>query len=285
MNNNILNKLYLYIENNKIIDDNFIYYSIQKLLKQYKLYNQVKNICVINNNDSYYSYYNKTIAINLKYEKELIKALIHILKKDLDNKSYISLINLLLLESIYHEIEHAKQYKLVKSNINNTEAKLLNLSFNYYIDKNTSEKKVNEYFNALNKEYNNQLDYYFCSPDERLAYIKSTNIIYKYSKLVQKNKIVIDYINYHWLENIVDEYEIKEDKIICPIKKFFDIRTAVAIDNNIEIIPFKELIDINKETKKYATAKKLLYGFPVCKNELDFYKKSFEKTKAYKLFN
>ena len=49
MNNNILNKLCLYIENNKIIDDNFIYYSIQKLLKQYKLYNQVKNICVINN--------------------------------------------------------------------------------------------------------------------------------------------------------------------------------------------------------------------------------------------
>ena len=223
MNSNILGRLYIYNESNKIIDEHFAFSSIEELINEYQLDNQIQNKYIINNGDSYYSYYDKLIAINLKNEKELLNSLLHVLKKKMDNKSYISLVNLLLLESIYHEIEHAKQYKIVDSNINNIEARLLNLSFNHYIDENVDEDKVNKYLFDLEKEYNNQLDYYYCSPDERFAYIKSINMIYKYSKVVQNNRVVIDYLNYHRLEHIVEEYDVKRNKIICPLEKFFNI--------------------------------------------------------------
>lgn len=285
MNNNILGRLYIYNESNKIIDEHFAFSSIEELINEYQLDNQINNIFIINNGDSYYSYYDKVIAINLKNEKELLNSLLHVLKKKMDNKSYISLVNLLLLESIYHEIEHAKQYKIVDSNINNIEARLLNLSFNHYIDENVDEDKVNKYLFDLEKEYNNQLDYYYCSPDERFAYIKSINMIYKYSKVVQKNRVVIDYLNYHRLEHIVEEYDVKRNKIICPLEKFFNIRIEVANENKVELIPFDELIDINEEKNNFKTAKRLLYGMPVNRNELDFYQRCLKKTKVYKLFN
>lgn len=285
MNSNILGRLYIYNESNKIIDEHFAFSSIEELINEYQLDNQIQNKYIINNGDSYYSYYDKLIAINLKNEKELLNSLLHVLKKKMDNKSYISLVNLLLLESIYHEIEHAKQYKIVDSNINNIEARLLNLSFNHYIDENVDEDKVNKYLFDLEKEYNNQLDYYYCSPDERFAYIKSINMIYKYSKVVQNNRVVIDYLNYHRLEHIVEEYDVKRNKIICPLEKFFNIRIEVANENKVELIPFDELIDINEEKNNFKTAKRLLYGMPVNRNELDFYQKCLKKTKAYKLFN
>lgn len=285
MNNNILGRLYIYNESNKIIDEHFAFSSIEELINEYQLDNQINNIFIINNGDSYYSYYDKVIAINLKNEKELLNSLLHVLKKKIDKKSYISLVNLLILESIYHEIEHAKQYKIVDSNINNMEAKLLNLSFNHYIDENVDEDKVNKYLFDLEKEYNNQLDYYYCSPDERFAYIKSINMIYKYSKVVQNNRVVIGYLNYHRLEHIVEEYDVKRNKIICPLEKFFNIRIEVANENKVELIPFDELIDINEEKNNFKTAKRLLYGMPVNRNELDFYQKCLKKTKAYKLFN
>lgn len=285
MNSNILGRLYIYNESNKIIDEHFAFSSIEELINEYQLDNQIQNKYIINNGDSYYSYYDKLIAINLKNEKELLNSLLHVLKKKMDNKSYISLVNLLLLESIYHEIEHAKQYKIVDSNINNIEARLLNLSFNHYIDENVDEDKVNKYLFDLEKEYNNQLDYYYCSSDERFAYIKSINMIYKYSKVVQNNRVVIDYLNYHRLEHIVEEYDVKRNKIICPLEKFFNIRIEVANENKVELIPFDELIDINEEKNNFKTAKRLLYGMPVNRNELDFYQKCLKKTKAYKLFN
>lgn len=285
MNNKIVKMLCKYQSCNKIIDRNFILCTIEELIKEYKINKEVKIFKIIDNKDSSYSYYDRKIEINLNYERELNKTLLYETKSMLKKDSYIFLFNLLILESIYHEIEHAKQYKLVMSNKNNIESQILNLSFYHYVEEDTNKKNLQAYIKELEKQYNYQLDYYFCNPDERLAYIKSTNMIYKYAKELEKNRMVIDYLNYHRLENIVDEYEVRGNNIVSPIEKFFQTRIDASKKTKVNLIPFDEIIDIESLNKKCSLAQKFMYGFPISTKEYDLYNNIMKKTKTYSIIN
>ena len=292
MNNNIIKLLYKYIEDKRIIDEKFVSYMIIELIKEYHLYNEIKIFYIVNDNFSYYDGTKKILAVNLNKEKKLILTFISTLKKFLDIKTYICFINLLLFETIYHEIEHAKQNKIISCSKNypnvlnkSIEYQIINLSFEHYIKEDTEIEKINLYLSDLEKEYNQQSAYYWCSPDERLAYIKSMNMVYKYAKIITKNSIIIDYIKYKALEKIIDEYEIIDNRVISPLEKYLLIRKCTAIKNGIELIDDKEFINIDEIRNNCSTYKRFLYGLPVCDKEFYCYEKSLKKKKSYHLFN
>lgn len=271
MDRNILELVYTYNENNRMIDDEF-FVRMFYLFKNGELKDYLNNLIIIdekNVDDEKYKVYTDGFAglfgqaaydiernnlviysINIKYSKERIIDELKITSND-----RVTFYNLLILQTIFHELEHAnqKKNKLVG---NDWESEMLRVT-------SSSEAET-----TMSYEY---------SLEERLAEIKSYEQILEFIKESGiSNQIIYDYFydrlqeiyksGYHFRDE--NGYLVSEDKgvFVSPTQKYVELR-------NCDKEKFLSLIeDVSFEER-------IKYGLPI---DLEEYKE-YEKRNSFHL--
>lgn len=271
MDRNILELVYTYNESNRIIDDEF-FVRMFYIFKNGELKDYLNNLIIIdekNMDDEKYKVYTEGFAglfgqaaydternnlviysINIKYSKERIIDELKISKND-----RVTFYNLLILQTIFHELEHANQ-KRNKSEGNDWESEMLRA-----VSSSGPET-------TMSYEY---------SLEERLAEIKSYEQVLELMKeLGIGNQIIYDFFNdrlqeiyrsgYHFRDE--NGYLVSEDKgrFVSPTQKYVELRNCDKEKylSLIEGVSFEERIK---------------YGLPV---DLEEYKK-YGKNESYHL--
>lgn len=150
-------------------------------------------------------YYDRTNKLYINYDNFINVALVN-LDKNKINTNNIKYINYKIVQLLFHELEHIKQF-------NNKDLLLVD-----------SNQKEIEY--KKNKTYSYHL--YMCNPLERLADINSLNKVKEYLSLINKNNIS-NYFELEYLTNILYGYFINEYNY--PINIFFNTQDIINYDD------------------------------------------------------
>lgn len=226
---------------NKEIDRKNIKLLCKCIIKENKLEKIVRGINFNTNNDedclaAYYPLL-REISINIKN-----------LRESLPKSIYANYYNELVLRTLLHEFEHAKQYKLLEEDKPGNE---LLKSIIY------EEKKyiLSEDDNLLSKV--DFFTYYMYSLIERNAEIVSN---YKTLLIDKELEILKSYRNYLISKEVCDNclfgYREKENRLVTPIEQFY---------KKMKLVKEYEYINFDEE---YDTLTKLSWGMPVDKEIL-----------------
>jgi len=193
----LIRLLFDYSNNNKLVDEKFIDKLLEIIVNKSKLKEYVKDYSIIDEINlknakpeiiaAEYDINEKKITIS---KKGVDDALQHgnqyrykFVGSDIEQCAYM---NLIVTQIILHELEHARQQKIITTG-NDMEAKILRQCSNTH-DRKTVEKLVRKgeidiisaliYSVETLKQYiKNYTDFYIYAPHERLAEIKSFNQI------------------------------------------------------------------------------------------------------------
>ena len=240
-----------YIKEKKVLDKVGCDELVKSLILYNELSNYITNINYINTTDynMSYSYFDKTININMNYINNITtynKELLDILKIH----DEIIIKNLDILHALLHEIMHARQYKIIDTIDDNLIKDIL--------IKSLSSSKDNQNDNYI--EATKDISLYSLMPSELNAEIealKQTSIIINKLNINEKYKYNSFYeLSIKLLQ--IRSYDNKLFKVISPIEKFIKRRNKYI----------KEKIIINKkDIYKYSLDERLSYGLPIKRNE------------------
>ena len=197
----IANVVSRYAENKRSVDEFYINKMIGLLVDYYGVEDYVTDAYLADLNGEYlcaYDFYEKRMFIDYDDLYSMIVDKVLEDQKDgiLSNKDYTHLkINMLFLESIAHEIVHAKQYQRVDKRKKSLEKDLLSLSFegNLLIKKAEKEKRklrkeeIN-FITSLGKA-ESMSNYYNALPAERMARIDTSLFLKDISNIMEDNKL------------------------------------------------------------------------------------------------
>lgn len=250
---NILKIIYDKSINSKIIDINDIDKILELLIDEKQLNNYILNMEVQpirSNTLASYSSYSKKITIYSRTIELMLKNIeSNIL--NINNFEKILYKNLLLIQVILHEIEHANQEKISYTE-NTLEAFIIRMA--YTID--------DSYFETL----------YEYSPLERLAEIKSyKEVIFLISYL--KNKLVKlpVIIEMDKLQRFLRGYHYTQGKISSPLITFFKQGNKELV---LETFDWYNKNSLHMVCTQYNLDERFNYGLPIT---LDEYSNSMEK--------
>ena len=238
---NILQIIYDRSINNKIINIKDIEKILELLIVHKSLNDYILNINIQpirSNNLASYSTYDKIITVYIKTIEIMIE---NIENNILINNKFEKTLyeNLLILQIILHEVEHANQQKIVQCE-NNIEAFIIRLS------------------NLVEDRYEGIL-YEYC-PEERLAEIKSFDELIKITKILNKNLLVLsELLSTERLKRLLRAYHYKDFSINVPIIDYFTIGKKIKVLNAFEFNDnIYELFSLDERFK---------YGFPISNDE------------------
>lgn len=238
---NILKIIYDKTNDNKILDLKDIEKILEDLVVEKRLNDYILNISVQqirSNNLASYSTYTKKITIYT----EMINQMIKDIEKNILNINVFEVTlykNLLILQTLLHEVEHANQQKIAY-NDNTLEALVIRLSY------------------LVNNRYDDNL-YEYC-PEERLAEIKTFEEISILVSHINKKLITLpDIIEMEKLKRQLRGYHYKNNFITIPIVDYF------TIGNKRELLDTFDLS--NACFKNYALNDRYKYGLPISINE------------------
>ncbi len=123
MNDELLDLLDNYCSNGKLVDNHFVN-QVFVIINKYRSLGKYLEAVYVTNKKSEYLAIDKTINISLI---DVMKALRSI-AKILDNEDYVYLFNVVVLETIFHELEHVYQEELKFSDDESIERTLIVLS-------------------------------------------------------------------------------------------------------------------------------------------------------------
>lgn len=283
LESDILQLLYDYSIKEKSIDKKYIktIIEISKMnmdLEEYIIRYGIKK----ENYDKYvsatYSIIEKKITI---YEKNLKKSI----QSKSDNKKYLTELenkfyeNVILTQTIFHEIEHANQHRMIDKE-NTMEAKILNLCMNNFNKikeineivqealrtKMVTEKEIQQYYDfTSNIKYATYKNYYELAPQERLAEIKShKKMINILSEIKTEIPQIIKYESICIGKNMLKGYT---NEIFSPTIKYI-----TECNRKIGLNMFDWYDENTEKTRKLAEQKydletRLKYGLPITKEE------------------
>lgn len=226
---------------NKILDLKDIEKILEVLVSEKKLNDYILNISVQqigSNNIASYSTYSKKITICI----EMINQMVMDIERNISNIDAFEATlykNLLILQTLLHEVEHANQQKIAY-NDNTLEALIIRLS---YLVKDGYAENLYEY-----------------CPEERLAEIKTFDEILFLINYITKKVIVLpNIIEMEKLKRQLRGYHYKNNFITIPIADYF------TIGNKKELLNIFNLSNICIE--KYSLNDRFKYGFPISVNE------------------
>ncbi len=250
---NILEIVYNYSINNKILD----LYSIEKIVELIvdtrELNNYIKNIVVESKNSqklALYQNYLKQISINDKMIYIMLKKLEdNVLIENSFEKVFYK--NLSMLQVILHELEHAYQEKILFSE-NSIESFVLRISY-------------------MVSEKDGKSLYEYC-PHERLAEIKSFELLceivslelkklQQVNLLIKNNKLQKMLRGYHYNGTEYINYPVANYLIGCNKKCLLNSFNWYSDDNQKCVI---------ESSKEYILYDRYKYGFPINKEEYAF---------------
>ncbi len=269
---NVLDIFYEYSINNKLLDRKAISKILDIILKNNKFDDKILYIITKDSKFDITSMGNCNIlgefdmdSIIYIYYWEMLKSirkkkyLTNIDRKyELNNIEIMFKKNMLILQTLFHEVEHVKQLESVKNIYNNSiEGKLYQYEINYiYPHYDIFDKGIISYYSSLIKHeiiYNNNYNISFM---ERMANIKSLEEIYKlllrlgndYSKL------------YDIQREIIDDYMIKDysNGLIGPTTRFI---------SNLGYNRYFTKDDLLSITEKLDFDDRIIYGFQISEEE------------------
>lgn len=226
---------------NKILDLKDIEKILEILVVEKRLNDYILNISIQQirgNNLASYSTYTKKITIYA----EMINQMVKDIEKNILNINVFEATlykNLLILQTLLHEVEHANQQKIAY-NDNTLEALIIRLSY------------------LVNNGYDENL-YEYC-PEERLAEIKTFEEIFILVSCVNKKLITLpNIIEMEKLKRQLRGYHYKNNFVTVPIVDYF------TIGNKKELLDTFDLSNVC--LKNYALNDRCKYGFPISINE------------------
>lgn len=246
---NILKIIYDKSTKSKIIDIDDIDKIVNYLVIGNELNKQVSNMQIQQIRGNYlasYSPYEKTIYI---YYNVIDKML-----EDIDNNTIIEndfemylYKNISLLQIILHEIEHAKQIKIMH-NENSLEAFILRLSS--MVSDSTKE------------------NLYDLSPEERFAEIKSFSdiikmILYINTKIENLHNIIAT----EKLQRLLKGYHFENNVVESPLINYYVLGNKESYLKYFEWCNDKNKILYDKLYNIYSESDRLFYGMPISINE------------------
>ena len=178
---------------------------------------------------------------------------------------YYYYINLNVLKIIIHELNHAKQYKKLNSNINDEETFLYKICTRtleeMYYTSNIHIKSSADYYNLLCIKDS----LYIIDPMERMAEFKSLS---NTRKLILNNGIIPQKINNIFSltqTNLI--LKVHKNEYLSPTIKFLD---EMKYEDDLNKFKFYNGV-IDKEFLKsfsiYDYAKRIFYGYPITEEE------------------
>ncbi len=279
--------LYDYTSNEKIADIDFLNTVIQIVYEYKDLNNYIDYVHYIDENSRYlyaknilgsYAADTKTIALDLENILLFKQDRVEYTNCFNSTKEKLLQINLLVLQVVLHELEHAEQYKKCFSSGTNLEKSLLLLSFErLFIQEKVSNYKT-DVVSKLNYLYNEDEITYNLWPSERMAEIKATDTIYH----ICKN---MNFGNYNSTEFLIYLYLLREcnlrgynkvnrNVIVPPTEAFVQKRNSI-FDEDYRT---NEIIKLLKnEASSRTLNENLLYGlqisskdYAILTNQIDF---------------
>ncbi len=259
-----------YVENNKEADYNFVDKIIEIFVNYQNLNEYVKG-CHFDNqmekNLANYNFDSRIISVNPQVFFSFLKFFSSCYKFDEKDLKIFPYIN--VVKPVLHELIHSYQYKICDSDNNDIEAKILKLCFNYlYLELKLQNQKVpriiqNLQLNQVENIYSVYDKYYLYAPHERLANIKSYQILkavaqklnltglYNYEDLEIQKIFLQAYDNclnptYFYLKKL--GYK-KEAKIIEQIGKNLSLKERITLGLKIKQLESNNLT-IEKDSLK-----------------------------------
>ena len=236
---------------NKNIDKNILKIILKNTIKKEKLEDYVKKVIFLrkrNNMLGQYNYENKLIIINEYSINKLTK----------DN---ILFRYELLFQTIYHELEHAKQHKLVNENY------ILNIldsskNFTYNVSNNIYLKSIVEQ-RSMTIAGLRSIIYYYKNHDF-FSHEHEANFFGKYKSLKQLSQLSKK-VNSYYSDNTIRNKELAEQLLIGYKinKKTNELISPTDRVNSLKIMKkYKELLEKHSSFNNFE---KLLLGLPVKK--------------------
>ena len=242
---------------NKNIDDYFITQSFDIFLKKEpQILPYIKDLIITENNDNNlgsYSNENKIITIN----------------KNNINKHDINWKNILGLQTLRHEIEHAKNLQKLEQRRNDIESRAIFYSLRSYAILNNLDTTQMSHIDLLLLIFNTKINYDI-NPGERIADIKSWKYIVNLLKNQRKTQDLLlarKMLYYSYIRG----YKDNRYYLDCPTYKF------LLNTNQLEELKYlKNRVD----KTNYSLNTRLLYGLPISYKEHD--KDTLKKVKLQK---
>ena len=220
-------------------DEMFVYNVCNILINKYEIFSYVKNIDIRKEEhpDCFGEYYDNLNKVNIYLDYIISEYSKLSLRFSLKDFEYYYYINLNVLKIIIHELNHAKQYKKLNSNINDEETFLYKICTRTYI----------------------------IDPMERMAEFKSLS---NTRKLILNNDIIPQKINNIFSltqTNLI--LKVHKNEYLSPTIKFLD---EMKYEDDLNKFKFYNGV-IDKEFLSsfsiYDYAKRIFYGYPITEEE------------------
>ena len=222
-----------------IIDIPDIEKIVDLVINKKSLNNYIKNKNIQHKRSNYlasYSVKSNDITIYLYTVEKL--------KKDLNNQliniggfEKLLFVNLLILQIILHEIEHANQQKEIQY-VDNLEAFIIKLSYLVNFDTNNNEKL------------------YECFPEERFAEIKSISEVTSMINYIKNKSLVLEEIfELEKLKRYLRGYHFQNSLLKSPTIEYFSIGQR------------EEYLDLFNLDLSRTLKERLYYGIPITIDE------------------
>lgn len=244
----ILNELGNTIIENKLFTKENILEIGNYYLENLNIQNKIKKIEIKPSRIAFASYSPNEKRIKLNLDEMIAYFANEAEKNKLNKKDYYSYINLKILQFLFHEIEHVRQYSINK--MDTVENILLTIG------------KLNMDIWGMQEDNLIYLQTYEYNPNERMADLNS------YKKIIEYLNILKKYINIKKANNLIKKEYIKtkikgyeNDK--CPSEIYLLETNFDYIWNNMKFYDENRKIMYNKVSKEYNLEERLYLGLPV----------------------
>jgi len=281
----LLQLIYDYSTQHKLADIDFITQVLNTIVPSIKLNSYVNKLYIFNEgipikNDEIvvatYNFYDKYLTFYLLAFNIIINKIPSFINKMSDTEK-VFYKNLKALQIILHEIEHAKQNKMINSTINNDEALLLRLcrqtspidlgknNFNRLLKQGYTNKQIMDFIHSQQLLLNQNSK--IC-PHERMAEIKS---FLEIDKIIEPMKNDFPYLNTIFVTHIFDRllsgYEKRQNDVLSPTIEYFNNIRMSKLLNNLNFFKQNKEETLLQAITAYDLSERLMYGYPITNKE------------------
>lgn len=256
MQEELINLVLQYVNQQKEIDDEFINKTIMIAKHYYNLNEYIKEICNLKKNwscEASYIFDSKTIITDTYL---ILKSLNNVKNEFICIKDSQIFKYLYFIQVILHEVEHAKQQKMINEDYGvETEILKAECAPIYKVKDKMIIKRIYEY----NKLQKMRKKFYTFSPSERLAQIKSLEFVTDISKILE-DEFCYDVMQYYKLKNLLRGYNVGL------INNLSDEPTKYFLQQTNPVYDFENIIKMSEQLPKNDLIK---FGLKSSSEDLD----------------
>ena len=298
----ILRTIYDYSVNGKAIDNKFIEHIIAVVVHYNNLHDYVRflNFSDEKINDknhdmirvAEYNLIDRFVNVNINGVNQYLEMYTKYYGKHLNDVEKLFFGSNLIVQILLHELEHASQNKVYNSSKDTTDANLIRIGFsNAYIYKNSTQliqKLENKGYNSsqiysyLQEQLQLYKKYYKYNPTERMAQIKSYNMMNEiFEPIYDSVPNICLYNSCCMLENSILGYAQDKNRLVSPTEIYINGMGYQDAWEKFDFYNSDTGIMDNNVLKSIPNSSRFLYGLPVTMSEYQERQKTLKKNKKF----